>query len=187
MSIEAKIRVDNRIDASVSVLGSFNGGTMYLFMNDYQNTYNNELTSVAVGSVITVVPLYGDTPIKALSPNWQIENGVEIMKVYGRYENANGAQWVGPIKIKRTPIQNVINLKVTINPSEAVADGAQWRYKGSEIWYNSGETKSIDINAFVNPDNPFADPEMIIEYKNITGWTVAPSRTVYLKEGEDVN
>jgi hypothetical protein len=188
MALNAELTLENEINASVSLTGdTFTKGTLRLLMNDYGDNYKNELNSVWIDSVTTVVPLYGNRSIAALSPNWQDKNGVEVMKIYARYETDNGIQWVGPVYIKREPVQNVINLTVDINPATAVIDGAQWQYQGSLEWYNSGDTISIDINDFVSASNPFAKPKLTIEYRNITGWTLPATEIVYLKEGEDIH
>ncbi|MBX3748364.1 MAG: immunoglobulin domain-containing protein [Verrucomicrobiae bacterium] len=64
-------------------------------------------------------------------------------------------------------------LRVTIQPPEVVAAGAQWRRTGTPTWRNSGDTES-----------GLATGAAPIEFRPIAGWTTPASQTVSIVTGE---
>jgi hypothetical protein len=59
------------------------------------------------------------------------------------------------------------SLRVTINPSGAVAAGAQWRRMGASAWQDSGTMESgIPVG------------QHTVEFKNVAGWTKPGNKTV---------
>ena len=64
------------------------------------------------------------------------------------------------------------SLKVTIEPSEALAAGAQWRVDGGS-WHSSGDTES-----------GLAVGNHTVDYKVLSGWTEPEGMMVIVNEGE---
>jgi major membrane immunogen (membrane-anchored lipoprotein) len=68
--------------------------------------------------------------------------------------------------------QQTGSLRVTINPPEAVAAGAQWRRVGTSMWRNSGTTESnIPVG------------QHTVEFKSVSGWSKPPNQTVTVQDG----
>lgn len=68
--------------------------------------------------------------------------------------------------------QQTGSLRVTINPPEAVAAGAQWRRVGTSMWRNSGTTESN-----------IAVGQHTVEFKSVSGWSKPPDQTVTIQDG----
>ena len=64
-------------------------------------------------------------------------------------------------------------LKVTISPSDAVSDGAQWRRQGTSTWMNSGDVES-GIDGL----------DHTLEFKDLSKWTPPDNLEITLVEGE---
>ncbi len=69
------------------------------------------------------------------------------------------------------------NLKVTIDPPQAVTEGAQWRLtdEPAGVWHNSG----VSISSTVG--------EHVLEYKMLAGWLEPTTQTVTLLKGKEVS
>lgn len=65
------------------------------------------------------------------------------------------------------------SLNVTILPSEAATEGAQWRRAGTDTWHDSGSTES-------NVDTG----EYTLEFKTINDWGIPAEMTVDITDGE---
>lgn len=74
--------------------------------------------------------------------------------------------------ISGTYKQQLGSLRVTINPPEAVAAGAQWRRVGTSMWRNSGSTESnIPVG------------QHTVEFKSVSGWSKPPNQAVTIQDG----
>ncbi len=64
------------------------------------------------------------------------------------------------------------NLRVTIEPPEAVAAGAQWRRAGTSTWRNSGDT-----------DTGVMPGGRVVEFRQVSGWMPPEDSTVVIDSG----
>ncbi len=62
--------------------------------------------------------------------------------------------------------KQVTGISVNISPTNAIAEGAQWRVVGETLWHNSGDVVTRDPG------------EHTIEFKPINGWAPLETRTV---------
>jgi len=84
----------------------------------------------------------------------------------------NGAGDAFVAKILDTGPTETGSLRVTIEPPQAIAAGAQWRVDGG-LWRDSGETVgSLAVGSH------------LVEYSGIAGWTAPPSESVSINSGE---
>jgi alpha-tubulin suppressor-like RCC1 family protein len=65
------------------------------------------------------------------------------------------------------------SLRVTIQPAEAVADGAKWRRVGTETWLDSGDT-----------EGNLAPGSGVVEFSRIEGWDTPEDVDVTLIDGQ---
>ncbi|HPS02377.1 MAG TPA: InlB B-repeat-containing protein, partial [Candidatus Sumerlaeota bacterium] len=70
------------------------------------------------------------------------------------------------------------SLQVTLDPPDAVADGAQWRVTSETagVWHNSGEVLPLNIGK-----------DYRIEYKVLAGWQEPASQTVSIEVDQQVS
>lgn len=101
---------------------------------------------------------------------------VEFSDVLGWAKPANRTLTINTgrtTSITETYSKKTGSLRVTIDPSEAVAAGAKWRRMGTSLWRDSGTTES---GIFVG--------QYEVEFRAIGGWTTPANQTVTIEEDQ---
>ena len=92
-------------------------------------------------------------------------------RVRYRDQYGNWSDWSTPWHFTTAPAP-AGNVRVTIQPSEAITAGAQWRV-GTGPWRDSGQTESL------------APGQYIVSYKDVMGWITPRQELVTVTNGGD--
>ena len=113
----------------------------------------------------------GDTELDLVSRSYEIE----FTGVAGWTSPETLTVQVPPNDTLQTTAEYALilfgNLQVTLEPPEAVAEGAQWRRVGTEAWRNSGETETDLVSGFYD-----------IEFREVIGWASPETLTVQVPQ-----